>query len=159
MCPEAQLGGRSAAEVFLLLGVSSCDVSPSCHLLTPPQAAWSQWLTVLALRAVEIRFGLFLGSITGPPQSVSTSQPTVTSGMAVAAMEEAVGAGWPLLHLTPPLLARGYISCGPKDPASPLPILPCCNFLSDPVIRGTLQRCRVSLLGRALCEIAEMLPH
>lgn len=102
MCPEAQLGGRSAAEVFLLLGVSSCDVSPSCHLLTPPQAAWSQWLTVLALRAVEIRFGLFLGSITGPPQSVSTSQPTVTSGMAVAAMEEAVGAGWPLLHLTPP---------------------------------------------------------
>lgn len=86
LCPEAQLRGRRAAEVFLLLGVSSCDVSPSCHLLTPPQAVW---------RAVEICFSLFPGSITGPSQS----EPPVTSGMAVAAMEEAGGAGRPLLRL------------------------------------------------------------
>lgn len=48
MCPEAQRKGRNAAEVFLLLGVSSCDVPPSCHLLTSPQAVWSQWFPVLA---------------------------------------------------------------------------------------------------------------
>lgn len=80
MCPEAQLRGRSAAEVFLLLGVSSCDVFPQLPPSDPTPVVWSQRFTVLALRAMGGHFSLFLGSITGPSQSVSSSQPTVTSG-------------------------------------------------------------------------------